>query len=65
MNILFHFSDSDDSDVGTALEAESYLMDEGGLVEGALLELNHEHQFGVKVFRIIALVVKGWVWRKD
>ncbi|KAJ4710976.1 GLE1-like protein [Melia azedarach] len=42
-----YLNESDDSDSDTALD-ESYLMDEVGLVEGALVELTHEHQLGVK-----------------
>ncbi|KAL5824978.1 hypothetical protein ACOSQ3_021041 [Xanthoceras sorbifolium] len=41
-------SESDASDDETTFEVESYLMDEVGLVEGALVELTHEHQLGVK-----------------
>ncbi|KAH7565115.1 hypothetical protein JRO89_XS09G0136600 [Xanthoceras sorbifolium] len=40
--------ESDASDDETTFEVESYLMDEVGLVEGALVELTHEHQLGVK-----------------
>lgn len=46
------YSESDDSDNEAAFEAESYLMDEMGLVEGALVELTHEHQLGVKVCKV-------------
>ena len=53
------FSESDASDDEAAFEAESYLMDEVGLVEGALVELTHEHQLGVKVCRIILQLFKG------
>ncbi|KAK2636620.1 hypothetical protein Ddye_031412 [Dipteronia dyeriana] len=45
---VLYLSESDASDDETAFEAESYLMDEVGLVEGALVELTHEHQLGVK-----------------
>lgn len=31
------------------VDSQSSLMDEGGLVEGALLELSHEHQLEIKV----------------
>ncbi|KAB1213131.1 Nucleoporin GLE1 [Morella rubra] len=39
---------SDDSDDELALGLQSCLMDEVGLVEGALCELTHEHQLEVK-----------------
>lgn len=39
---------SDDSDDELALGLQSCLMDEAGLVEGALCELTHEHQLEVK-----------------
>ncbi|KAL5762239.1 hypothetical protein ACOSP7_018503 [Xanthoceras sorbifolium] len=41
-------SESDASDDEITFEAESYLMDEMGLVEGALVELTLEQQLGVK-----------------
>ncbi|KAH7570391.1 hypothetical protein JRO89_XS05G0099400 [Xanthoceras sorbifolium] len=40
--------ESDASDDEITFEAESYLMDEMGLVEGALVELTLEQQLGVK-----------------
>ncbi|KAK1578931.1 hypothetical protein Q3G72_034255 [Acer saccharum] len=43
-----YLSESDASDDEKAFETESYLMDEVGLVEGALVEITHEHQLGVK-----------------
>ncbi|XWS69113.1 hypothetical protein CRYUN_Cryun04dG0151400 [Craigia yunnanensis] len=45
----FYLSSSDDdSDDESCLEVQTYLMNEVGLVESALLELTHEHQLGVK-----------------
>ncbi|KAG4995532.1 hypothetical protein JHK86_032359 [Glycine max] len=38
----------DDSDIASGFEVRPYLMDELGEVEGALLELTHEHQLRVK-----------------
>lgn len=46
---IFNFCNSDDSDDELALGLQSCLMDEVGLVEGALCELTHEHQLEVKV----------------
>lgn len=43
------FSDSDDSDVDPAFEVQPYLMNKVGEVEGALIELTHEHQLRVTV----------------
>ncbi|KDO82159.1 hypothetical protein CISIN_1g006315mg [Citrus sinensis] len=43
-----YLSESDDSDDDVALGGESYLMDEVGLADGALVELTHQHQLGVK-----------------
>ncbi|KAM6562365.1 hypothetical protein CsatB_022363 [Cannabis sativa] len=40
--------DDDDSENESALEIQPYLMEETGLVEGGLMELTSEHQFGVK-----------------
>ncbi|KAF4378684.1 hypothetical protein F8388_006135 [Cannabis sativa] len=40
--------DDDDSENESALEIQPYLMEETGLVEGGLMELTNEHQFGVK-----------------
>ncbi|OWM89697.1 hypothetical protein CDL15_Pgr024445 [Punica granatum] len=39
---------SDESDEDSPLEGQPYLMDEVGLVEGSLFELNHDYQFGLK-----------------
>ncbi|KAK4760482.1 hypothetical protein SAY87_005375 [Trapa incisa] len=39
---------SEDSDDELSLEAQPYLMDEVGLVEGSLFELTHEYQLGHK-----------------
>lgn len=47
--LLLSFSESDDSDDDVTLGGESYLMDEVGLADGALVELTHQHQLGVKV----------------
>ncbi|OMO60307.1 GLE1-like protein [Corchorus capsularis] len=45
----FYLSGSDDdSDNEWCLQAQTSLMDEAGLVESALFELNHDHQLGVK-----------------
>lgn len=41
------FSDSDDSVSELALDGQSYLMDEVGLVEGALSELSPQLQIKV------------------
>lgn len=50
MLFLWCFSVSDDdSDIASGFEVRPYLMDELGEVEGALLELTHEHQLRVKV----------------
>lgn len=43
-----YLSESDDSDDDVALGGESFLMDEVGLADGALVELTHQHQLGVK-----------------
>ncbi|XP_028760840.1 protein GLE1 isoform X2 [Neltuma alba] len=43
-----YLSDSDNSDIVPAFEEQGYLMDEVGEVEGALIELTHEHQLRVK-----------------
>ncbi|KAG5522001.1 hypothetical protein RHGRI_034274 [Rhododendron griersonianum] len=43
----FYISDSDDSEVDLPCGAPYPLMDKVGLVEGALLELTHEHQLSV------------------
>ncbi|KAH9772934.1 protein GLE1 [Citrus sinensis] len=43
-----YLSESDDSDDDVTLGGESYLMDEVGLADGALVELTHQHQLGVK-----------------
>ncbi|KAK4265356.1 hypothetical protein QN277_026418 [Acacia crassicarpa] len=43
-----YLSDSDSSDIVPAFEEQGYLMNEVGEVEGALLELSHEHQLRVK-----------------
>ncbi|XP_054805414.1 mRNA export factor GLE1 isoform X2 [Prosopis cineraria] len=43
-----YLSDSDSSDIVPAFEVQGYLMDRAGEVEGALLELTHEHQLRVK-----------------
>lgn len=43
----FYISDSDDSEVELPCRAPYPLMDKVGLVEGALLELTHEHQLSV------------------
>lgn len=43
----FYISDSDDSEVELPCGAPYPLMDKVGLVEGALLELTHEHQLSV------------------
>ncbi|KAM6589450.1 hypothetical protein CsatA_012055 [Cannabis sativa] len=43
-----YVSDDDDSENESALEIQPYLMEETGLVEGGLMELTSEHQFGVK-----------------
>lgn len=42
-----YLSDSDDSDVDSALEVQPYLMNKVGEVEGALIELTHDHQLRV------------------
>lgn len=42
-----YLSDSDDSDVESALEVQPYLMNKVGEVEGALIELTHDHQLRV------------------
>ncbi|CAL5203768.1 unnamed protein product [Lathyrus oleraceus] len=42
-----YLSDSDDSDVDPAFEVQPYLMNKVGEVEGALIELTHEHQLRV------------------
>lgn len=43
-----YLSESEDSDDDVALGGESFLMDEVGLADGALVELTHQHQLGVK-----------------
>ena len=43
-----YLSDSDDSDVEPSFEVQPYLMNKVGEVEGALIELTHEHQLRVK-----------------
>ncbi|XP_004502381.1 mRNA export factor GLE1 [Cicer arietinum] len=40
--------DSDNSDVNPTFELQPYLMDKVGEVEGALIELTHEHQLRIK-----------------
>ncbi|XP_057948831.1 mRNA export factor GLE1 isoform X2 [Malania oleifera] len=41
-------SDSDESEYGSAIGKPLYLMDKAGTVEGALVELTHEHWLGVE-----------------
>lgn len=53
--LLLSFSESDDSDDNIAFGDESFFMDEVGLVDGALVELTHQHQLGVKVCIILWL----------
>jgi len=48
-HFLWCFSDSDDSDVDSALEVQPRLMNKVGEVEGALIELTHDHQLRVNV----------------
>lgn len=48
-SVILLLSDSGDSDADSSLEAQPYLLEEVGLVEGALFELTHEHQLEVKV----------------
>ncbi|GAV90462.1 LOW QUALITY PROTEIN: GLE1 domain-containing protein, partial [Cephalotus follicularis] len=43
-----YLSDSDESYNDSALKVEPYLMDGNGLVEGALIQMTHEHQLIVK-----------------
>lgn len=43
-----YMSDSDSSDYELAFDAQSYLMDEVGLVESALFERSHEHHLQVQ-----------------
>ncbi|CAI9300049.1 unnamed protein product [Lactuca saligna] len=42
-----YLSDDVDSDSDSSTEAQCSLMDKGGLIEGALIELSHEHQLSV------------------
>ncbi|CAN1228971.1 mRNA export factor GLE1 [Linum grandiflorum] len=44
----FYGSETDDSDQEFGLDVQPYLMDEVGLVEGALLERSHDHQLELK-----------------
>ena len=48
-------SDDDDSEDESVLELQPYLIDEMGLVEGALLEQTFDNQLAVKV-RVVAYV---------
>ncbi|PON74648.1 GLE1-like [Trema orientale] len=43
-----YLSDDDDFEDESAFEAQPHLMEESGLVEGGLMELNYEHQLGFK-----------------
>lgn len=43
------YSDDVDSDSDSVNESEWCLMDKGGVIEGALIELSHEHQLSVAV----------------
>ncbi|KAL5552755.1 hypothetical protein UlMin_040156, partial [Ulmus minor] len=47
-DVLYLSTDDENSEDESTLEAQPYLMEEGGLVEGALFELGLEHQLGVK-----------------
>ncbi|KAJ0544864.1 putative GLE1-like superfamily protein [Helianthus annuus] len=42
-----YLSDSTESDSESTSEAQWALMDKGGVIEGALIELSHEHQLSV------------------
>lgn len=57
------FSDSDSSDYELAFDAQSYLMDEVGLVESALFERSHEHHLQVQVcgFKLQSFLVCCYV----
>lgn len=55
---LKHFCEhSEDSDDESPLEAQPYLMDGVGLVEGSIFELTQEYQLGHKVFYSILFLV--------
>ena len=43
------YSDGVDSDSESTSGKQLSLMDKGGVIEGALLELSHEHQLTVAV----------------
>ncbi|KAK1415752.1 hypothetical protein QVD17_31538 [Tagetes erecta] len=42
-----YLSDSEDSDIESTSGTQWSLMDKGGVIEGALIELSHEHQLSV------------------
>lgn len=61
---FFSFSDGEDYEDESALGADYQLMNKVGLVEGALSELNHEHQLTITVGSFIDVFVIGSTWVK-
>lgn len=57
------YSDNVGSDIESASGEQLSLMDKGGVIEGALLELSHEHQLTVAVCHCLpTLIISYFYW---